>query len=264
MAGLRHRREAARRGGPGLRAVALVDVIPLVVLALTALAASTVAAVAGFGGAVVLLPVLVWVFGARDAVPILTVAQLVGNLSRVHFNRRELAWPVAGWFAVGAVPSSVIGALLFVAAPTSVLTRLLGVFLLASVGYRHSKLGRHMRISQRGFVGVGAGLGFLSALLGSVGPLAGPFFLSHGLVAGAYIGTEALTAVTMHLVKAGVYGGYAVLTGASTEIGLAIGAVMILGTYLGKCLLVRVPERRFPLIIEVVLLVSGLQLLLTS
>lgn len=113
------------------------------------------AAVAGFGGAVVLLPVLVWVFGARDAVPILTVAQLVGNLSRVYFNRRELVWPVAGWFAVGAIPSSVIGALLFVAAPTSILTKLLGVFLLASVAYRHTKIGRQVRVSQRGFVGVG-------------------------------------------------------------------------------------------------------------
>lgn len=240
-----------------------MDVIPLLILILTALGASTVAAVAGFGGAVVLLPVLVWIFGARDAVPILTVAQLVGNLSRVYFNRREVVWPVAGWFALGAIPSSVLGALLFVAAPTSLLKKLLGGFLLASVVYRHTKLGRQLRVTQRGFVGVGALLGFLSALLGSVGPLAAPFFLSHGLIAGAYIGTEALTAVTMHLVKVAVYGGYAVLDGSSVAIGLAIGVVMILGSYLGKQLLTRVPERLFPLIIEVVLIVSGLQLLLT-
>jgi uncharacterized membrane protein YfcA len=239
----------------------MVDAVPLLVLVLTALAASTVAAVAGFGGAVVLLPVLIWVFGARDAVPILTVAQLVGNLSRVFFNRRELVWPIAGWFAVGAVPSSVIGALLFVAAPTAILSRLLGAFLLASVAYRHTKIGRHVRVSQRGFVGVGAGLGFFSALLGSVGPLAAPFFLSHGLVAGAYIGTEALTAVTMHLVKVSIYGGYALLSGASVAVGLAIGVVMVLGSYLGTLLLARVPERLFPVIIEVVLVISGIQLL---
>lgn len=240
-----------------------MDVVPLLILILTALGASTVAAVAGFGGAVVLLPVLVWVFGARDAVPILTVAQLVGNLSRVYFNRRELVWTVAGWFALGAIPSSVIGALLFVAAPTEILTKLLGVFLLTSVVYRHSKFGHQVRVSQRGFVGVGAGLGFLSALLGSVGPVAAPFFLSHGLLGGAYISTEALTAVTMHLVKVGVYGGYAVLSASSVVIGLAIGGVMILGSYLGKRLLVRVPERLFPLIIEVVLVVSGFQLVIS-
>lgn len=75
------------------------------VLVLTALVASIVAAIAGFGGAVVLLPVLVWVFGVRDAVPILTVAQLVGNRSRVYFNRREVVLLIAGWFAAGSLRS---------------------------------------------------------------------------------------------------------------------------------------------------------------
>lgn len=60
--------------------------IQLATLIAGAMAASAVAAVAGFGGAVLLLPVLVWVFGVRDAVPILTIAQLVGNGSRVWFN----------------------------------------------------------------------------------------------------------------------------------------------------------------------------------
>jgi hypothetical protein len=66
----------------------------------------------------------------------------------------------------------VIGALLFVAAPTSILTKRLGAFLLGSVAYRHTRLGRRLRVSQRGFVWVGAALGFFSALLGTVGLLA--------------------------------------------------------------------------------------------
>jgi uncharacterized membrane protein YfcA len=53
------------------------------VVGAVALVASTLAAVTGFGGAAVLLPVLVIAFGVRDAVPILTVAQLIGNASRV-------------------------------------------------------------------------------------------------------------------------------------------------------------------------------------
>ncbi|MBI1995553.1 MAG: hypothetical protein HYS66_03680 [Deltaproteobacteria bacterium] len=58
----------------------------LMLLGVGAFKASTSAAVAGFGGAAVLLPALVLVFGVRDAIPILTVAQLIGNLSRVWFN----------------------------------------------------------------------------------------------------------------------------------------------------------------------------------
>ena len=54
-----------------------------------AFAASTMSAVTGFGGAAIMLPVLVWAFGVRDAVPLLTVVQLSGNASRVWLNRTE-------------------------------------------------------------------------------------------------------------------------------------------------------------------------------
>jgi uncharacterized membrane protein YfcA len=227
-----------------------------------ALVASVLAAVAGFGGAVVLLPVLVWAYGVREAVPILTVVQLIGNASRVAFNRRELVWPVAGWFAMGAVPLAVLGGLLFASAPAPVLKRLLGAFLLLAVAYRHTPLRRDVPLGGRGFAGLGAVAGFLSALLGTVGPLVAPFFLASGLAGGAYIGTEALTALTMHAVKLVVYGGAALLTPGAVGTGLAIGVVMVLGTYLGKLLLDRVPPRVFPRLVEAALVLSGLQLLL--
>ena len=232
-----------------------------VVVALIALAAGTLAAVAGFGGAVVLLPVLIWAFGVRDAVPILTVAQLVGNGSRVWFNRRELVLRLAGWFALGAVPLSVLGGIIFAAAPAPFLKRLLGVFLLIMLLSRRTDAGKRMRVGLRGFAVVGAAFGFLSALVGTVGPLAAPFFLSYGLVKGAYIGTEALTALTMHAVKLGVYGGYALLDLRSVLTGLAVGVFLLIGAAIGKHLLDRVPERIFPRLVEAVLLLSGVQLL---
>lgn len=107
-----------------------------VVVGLVAFLAATLAAVTGFGGAAVLLPVLVVTFGVRDAVPILTVAQLVGNGSRVWFNRRELDLRVVTWFALGAVPLGFFGGLVFSRAPLGGLTRLLGLFLLVVVAWR--------------------------------------------------------------------------------------------------------------------------------
>src|SRR5262245_65473390 len=92
--------------------------------------AAAVAAGAGFGGAAVLLPILVSMFGVRDAIPILTVAQLIGNVSRVWFNRHELELPVVGWFALGGVPAALIGGFFFASAPVSFLMRLLGLFLI--------------------------------------------------------------------------------------------------------------------------------------
>src|SRR5690349_12878485 len=86
-----------------------------------ALLGSILAAVTGFGGAAVLLPVLVEYFGVRDAIPILTLAQLIGNGSRVWFNRDELDLKVIGWFAIGSVPMAFLGGTFFATAKLALL-----------------------------------------------------------------------------------------------------------------------------------------------
>jgi hypothetical protein len=63
-------------------------------------------------------------FGVRDAIPILTVAQLIGNLSRVGLNRRELDWRVMQRFSLGAVPTAIAGGVLFAIAPAATLSPL--------------------------------------------------------------------------------------------------------------------------------------------
>jgi uncharacterized membrane protein YfcA len=222
-----------------------------------ALAASTLAAVTGFGGAAILLPALVAVFGVREAVPILTVAQLIGNGSRVWFNRQNLAWRVVGWFAIGAVPLALLGGYLFAKAPLSGLTRLIGGFLLFVVMWRHVRPRRTGRFPVAAFAGIGAGGSFLSALVGSVGPIVAPFFLAYGLTKGAYIGTEAFSAVVMHVTKLVAYRQTAILTWSDVVIGLALGPMMVLGSYVGKRVVDRLPERLFVAIIEGVLVVAG-------
>lgn len=226
------------------------------------LLASTLAAIAGFGGAAILLPILISLFGIRSAIPILTVAQLIGNGSRVWFNRGELDLKVVGWFAVGCVPAALLGAYLFAASPLSRLTKLMGVFLIAVVVWRHIRPRSSSRFPTSAFAGIGAGFSFLSALLGSVGPLMAPFFLAYGLVKGAYIGTEALATVMMHLTKLLGYRQALVLTRPDIEVGLALGPIMIFGSFLGKQILDRLEPTVFVVIIETVLVGAGIKFLL--
>ena len=228
------------------------------VLGGAAFLASTLAAVAGFGGAAVLLPALAAAFGVRQAIPILTVAQLVGNGSRVWFNRRELDLRVVKWFSLGAAPLALAGGVLFATAPLGVLKRVIGAFLLCMVAWRRVRRGPPWRPGVRAFALIGAGFSFLSALVGSVGPLMAPFFLAYGLVKGAYIGTEALATVVMHVMKLVAYQGAAILTPGAVAVGLALGPIMVGGSYVGKRILDRLPERVFMGIIEIVLLGAGI------
>lgn len=232
--------------------------VSVALLASVAFVAATLAAITGFGGAAVLLPVLVLTFGVRQAVPILTVAQLIGNGSRVWFNRGELNLRVVGWYTVGAVPCALAGGYLFAQTPVAALTRVLGLFLIAIVVWRRARRRPMPRPPLRSFALIGGVASFLSALVGSVGPLMAPLFLSYGLIRGAYIGTEALATVITHLAKLVAYRQTATLPVCSIVIGLALGPLMIAGSFAGKRIVDRLPEHVFVGIIEATMIGAGL------
>jgi uncharacterized membrane protein YfcA len=228
------------------------------------LIAGTLAAVTGFGGAAILLPMVIATFGVRDAIPILTVAQLIGNASREWFNRCQLNLAVVRWFSFGAIPAAILGALLFAQAPSIMLTRLLGGFLLLTVAYRHVRKNQASAQAMRlqAFLPLGACFAFLSALLGSIGPLMAPFFLAYGLVKGAYIGTEACASVVMHVTKLLAYGGTSTLTLVGVRAGVIMGIGLLCGSYIGVRIVDRLPPNVFVLVVEATLLISGLRFLL--
>src|SRR4051794_37167493 len=103
--------------------------------------AGTVSGAAGFGGALLFLPALAFTVGGRAAVPILTVAQLMGNVSRAGFGWRDIRWRPALLFSAGAIPAAIVGCRLFVELPTSFLPRMIGGLLLLMVAMRHTALG---------------------------------------------------------------------------------------------------------------------------
>jgi len=225
--------EVVRRLSVWPRSVKMVRVWMLVLAIAATFVAAGLSAVVGFGGSVVMLPVFVAVFGVRDAVAILTVAQLASNGSRVVFNWDEIDHRLVRVFALGAVPAAVAGAVLFATAPLAALTRVMGAFLLVLVVWRRLRPAG-LRLDDKAFIAVGAGTGFGSAVLGAVGPVATPFFLARGLLRGAYIGTEAAASVTIHLTKLIVFGAAAVLTARNGLIGLALAPAAAAGSWTGK------------------------------
>ena len=90
----------------------------------------------GFGTGLVMLPVVVWVVGVRASVPVLTIALIVGNLSRAWWSRDELDWRVIGAYLAGAAPLAALGSVLYTATPPEWLSRLMGIVLLSALPLR--------------------------------------------------------------------------------------------------------------------------------
>jgi uncharacterized membrane protein YfcA len=231
------------------------------VLLLCGWLAATVSGAAGFGGALLMLPVLAFTIGGRAAVPILTVAQVLGNASRAGFGWRDIRWRQALVFSAGAVPASVIGARLFVALPSASIMRLVGGFLLIVVGLRHTRLGKR-KVPESFLALAGVGVGFLSAVAGSAGPIGAAVFLGLRLPARAYVASEAVSAVLMHLTKSITYGRLAALTTGDLLQGIALGFSLVLGSWTGRRLLDRMPEKRFTLLVESLMVLSAAMLIL--
>jgi len=115
-----------------------------------------------------MLPLVAWVLGLRAAVPVLTVAMTIGNLSRIWWSRGELDRAVVLRFALGAMPATAL-------APSSMrsatewLGRFVGVFLIASVPLRRSWPRTCSGMRLRYFPVLGAIVGLVSGLIVTTG-----------------------------------------------------------------------------------------------
>ena len=229
--------------------------------ALVAFFSSVLSGVAGFGGALIFLPFLIAMYGVRASVPILTVAVLMGNASRVYFNRRELDLKLVAWFSAGSLPFALIGSFVYVSLPTFWIKKSIGIFLIVTVILKQIRKDFRLRKPWI-FLPLGMVTGFLSALMGGVGPVSSPFFLAYGLTKEAFVGTEALCAVGMHLVKSIAYNRLNVLNQRELLAGLSFGLVMSLGSYVAKKILERISHEAFLILVEVLLAVIGLYMLI--
>ncbi len=228
----------------------------------TALFASFIGSVTGGGVTIILLPVLVLHFGIYIAMPIVTLALLAAGASRIVVYRRELNLPVVFWFTAGSLPLTCVGTYLFTITSPDLLTRLLGGFLIGAVMYQRLLTQPLRGFAASWFLPIGAAFGFLTGISAAVGAVLAPFFLGYELRKGAYVGTLGLNVFMIQIVKLAVFGNRNFLPPSGLLYGALLVPFMIGGTVLGKKLLERVSETLFVVIIEVVMVLAGLNFII--
>lgn len=217
-----------------------------------AFAAAAISGAAGFGGALLLLPLLVAAVGVREAVPLLTIAQFIGNLSRAGFGFSQIRWAPVGLFLLGAVPLSIVGAFSFVQLPKDWVMRAIGAAILAFVSLKYLGALRAKPGPLTLILG-GSLVGFLSGLVGSAGPLGAALFLSLGLPPVAYIASEATTALAMHGLKTIIYQQYIAMDREFWLLAALMSAAMVLGTWSAKRYIERMPREKFQHFVAILL-----------
>lgn len=232
--------------------------IKFIILLIIAWFAATISGVAGFGGSLIILPVFSFLVGAKKAIPILTIAWMMGNLSRASFGYKEIQWRPVIYFCIGALPSAISGSMLFVELPAKLVMKGIGVFLVFIVFFRN--LNVRYTLPEKWFIPWGALVGFLSSVLGSAGPIGAIAFLSLNLAPTAYVASEAVTAVVMHLTKTIVYGRYALITGEDLRMGIFLGLAMVAGSWTARKFIKQVSGKTFNLFVDILLGLAAISL----
>ncbi len=232
----------------------------LVVLAL-GLFAGTLSGIVGFGASIMLMPALMLTFGPHEAVPIMAMAALMANLSRVLVWWREVDWRVNAYYCVTAVPAAALGARTLLVLDPRVVEGILGAVFFVMIPARRWLQARGLCTKAWHPTLLGAGIGFLSGMVASTGPINTPFFLAYGLVKGAYISTEALGSMAIGLTKAMVFRRFDALPLETMLRGLIVGASLMVGARLAKGFVLRLDAEQFRLLMDLLLAGAGIVLL---
>lgn len=238
-----------------------VRVIWIAVL-LLGLVAGTLSGIVGFGASIMLMPVLMFAFGPQEAVPLMAMASLLANFSRVLVWWREVDWRANAYYCATAVPAAALGARTLLLLDPRIVEGTLGLLFILMIPARRWLLQQGWRISALQLALVGAGIGFLSGMVASTGPINTPFFLAYGLIKGGFLATEALGSMAIGLTKALVFRRFDALPLETIGRGLLIGASLMAGSRLAKGFVLRLDANQFRLLMDVLLACAGLVLFL--
>lgn len=228
------------------------------------LVAGILSGIVGFGSSVMLMPVLVVVFGPRQAVPIMAIAAIMANVARILAWWRQVDWRACVAYSVTGIPGAAIGARTLLAMPPHIVDGALGAYFIAMVPIRHWLASRNLTLRLWHLAILGFIVGYITGIVVSTGPITVPIFLAYGLVKGAYLATEAASSVAVYVSKSVVFQASGFLPADVAVKGLITGSSLMAGAFLAKRFVLKLEPGSFHFLMDGLLLVSGSTMLFAA
>jgi len=235
--------------------------LSLLFILVVGLVAGTVSGIVGTGSSIMLMPVLIYAYGPKQAVPIMAVAAVLANVSRILAWWREVDWRACAAYSITAIPAAALGARTLLALPSRVVDISIGVFLIAMVPLRHWLARHQFKLSLWHLAIGGAVIGYLTGIVVSTGPLSVPLFLFYGVTKGAFLATEAASSLGIYLSKSVTFERFGALTSDIALKGVIAGSSLMFGAFIAKRFVLRLEPDAFRLVMDGIMLAAGLSLL---
>lgn len=231
------------------------------ILIVVSFLASTLAAIAGMGGGVLLISVMPGFLPPPAIVPVHGLVQVVSTGTRAWFGFSHIEWSVFRAFLCGGIIGAAIGSQCIKSVPAELIPLLLGTFILIVTWMPTFELETRIPAKFFWFGGIQT---FLSLFVGATGPLLSLFLLREGLGRDRLVVTHALLMTIVHLLKVTTFGlvGFVFRPYFPLLGGMVVSVA--LGSYFGTYLRGKVPERPFRGVLKVLLTVLALRMILKA
>ena len=243
-----------------------------VILIVAAFITSSISAVLGMGGGIILLGIMAIIIPEGYVVVALHgIVQLISNLTRSFVFRQYIRKDIISQYLPGAILGlSLSSFIIFILISffqvesakeikIDLLKPLIGIFILWFLFGKQYKV----RTEQPHFFGVGTLSGISTVFIGATGPLIAPFFLKGKLTKENIIANKAICQAISHFGKIPLFVlffefNYFI----KLQILLPLIAAVIVGTNVGKQILEFVPDKIFRILFKGALTIIAVKLII--
>ena len=237
---------------------ALNPLLPWLGVAVVAFLAAVLGGLAGYGTGLILPIALAPAIGVANVIPVMAVAMMINNASRVLAFRRDIQWPHVRRMWLLGLPACLLGAWGYTRLDARWIALLLGVFLLASIPLRRLLQRAQVQLGPRSEVAAGGVFGVIEGGMTGTGVILISMLMAAGVQGAALIATDAVISTVMSLAKVLLFGGASRLDASLAITGALVGLCTAPGAFVARAILTRMPQRLHLRIMEAVVVCGGL------
>ena len=242
------------------------------ILIVAAFITSSISAVLGMGGGIILLGIMAILIPEGYVVVALHgIIQIVSNITRSYVFRKHIKGNIIRQYFPGAILGLCFSALIIIILIESfdvqsakdikvdILKPLIGIFIIWFLFGRYPQI----KDKQPHFFGVGAMSGLTTVFIGATGPLIAPFFLKGKLTKENIIANKAVCQAISHAGKIPLFVLFFEFNYFSEiQILIPLTIAVFVGTNVGKKILEFIPEIAFQILFKMALTIIAIKLII--
>ena len=228
-----------------------------------ALLSEIIGTISGFGSSILFVPIASLFFDFKTVLGITAVFHVFSNLSKIVLFRKGINKEIALKLGIPAVVFVIIGAWLTTLIPTEKLSLFMNMAIVLLSIYLMINFNKPIQQNNTNLYIGGTVSGFLAGLVGTGGAIRGITLAAFQLPKEIFIATSALIDLGVDSSRAAIYVGSGYFMKEYLFLIPFLIGISILGSYIGKLILVKTSERIFRFIVLGVIIITALVQVIT-